>query len=483
VNIMPKGDSFADPMPTADELLSLEEGLLARCLAKPDAIAEVSAKIAPNDLQSDFHRSVLGALVDLHDQGRTPSIEALVARFGDEEIAPNVTPRRYFMRLLNGAVLNFYQPLSDLIEVVKDCAARRTFSDIGTALSLQASNGGNNLVDVGGVAVERLDDVLASLRSGKRRAYDAAGAATLALEHLDSKAAPYPTTGLQDLDKVTGGIPLGQSMILAARPGMGKSAAASSIALRAAMRGHSVLFFSLEMTGVQLGARLLTDLAWSYDDPILYEDILQRRTLALDERKRRRLAEAHSRLRGLPLTIEEQRGLTFGEIAARSRKHAQSLERHGRKLEVVVIDHMLLVRPTQRYAGNRVREVAEISDGIATLAKDLHVAILALCQLNRGVEGRENKRPGLADLKDSGAIEEDASVVTFLYRPAYYLEQQRFDEPEAEQSRIDALAACRNSLEFIVAKNRNGRQCTVDAYVDIGANAVRNAEVARGKAR
>jgi replicative DNA helicase len=226
---------------------------------------------------------------------------------------------------------------------------------------------------------------------------------------------------------------------------------------------------------------MLTDLAWSYDDPIQYEDILQRRRETFDDRKRRRLAEARDRLRDLPLTIEEQRGLTFGEIAARARKHASALDRHGRKLDLVIIDHMLLVRPSHRYSGNRVREVAEISDGIATLAKDMGTSVLALCQLNRGVEGRENKRPSLADLRDSGAIEEDASLVMFLYRPAYYLEHQRQDNPEAEASRVATLEACRNSLEFIVAKNRNGRMCTVDAFVDIGANAVRNAEVGRGR--
>jgi replicative DNA helicase len=481
MNVMPHGDAFADPMPTADDMLSVEEGLIAACLAKPERILEVSAKISPLDLQNDFHRAVLAALIDLHDEGRNPSVEALVARFGDDEIAPGLTPRQYLMRLFSGALANFYRPLSDIIEVVKDNSARRGIADIGHALAAQAANGASNLLDVGGLAVERLDDVLASLRTGQRRAYDASGAAMLALEHLDSTDAPYPTTGLADLDKVTGGLPLGQSMVLAARPGMGKSAAASTIALRAAMKGHCVLFFSLEMTGEQLGARMLTDLAWTYDDPIFYEDILQRRTMALDERRRRRLAEAHNRLRGLPLTIEEQRGLTFSEIAARARKHAAMLDRQGRKLEVIVIDHMLLVKPSQRYAGNRVREVAETSDGIATLAKNMGVAVLALCQLNRGVEGRENKRPGLADLKDSGAIEEDASVVSFLYRPAYYLEHQRFDDAESERARLEALDACRHSLEIIVAKNRNGRQCTVDAFVDIGANAVRSAEVKRGR--
>lgn len=483
MNLLPKGDAFAGLTTDAVDLQTAERNLISLCVAHPDRIGEVAVKLVPEDLEDNFHKAVLATLFDLYEQGRNPSIEALVARFGDDEIEPGLTPRRYFNFLFNNALNAFFQPLPDLIEVIRDSAVRRTFSEIGTSLSLQAMNGSTNLLDAGGLAVERLDDVLASLRAGKRRTYDAQGAASLALAHLDSQDAPYPPTGILDLDRVTGGLPTKQSAILAARPGMGKSAAASSIAVKSAMKGHSVLFFSLEMTGEQLGARILTDLAWTHDEPIQYEDILQRRTHAFDDRRRRRLKEAHDRLRDLPLSIEEQRGLTFAEIAARARKHASALERHGRKLDVLIIDHMLLVRPSHRYAGNRVREVAEISDGIATLAKEMDTSVLALCQLNRGVEGRENKRPSLADLKDSGAIEEDASLVMFLYRPAYYLEHQRFDDAESEQARVAALEACRHNLEFIVAKNRNGRICTVDAYVDIGANAVRNAEVGRGRAR
>src|SRR4029079_693099 len=112
------------------------------------------------------------------------------------------------------------------------------------------------------------------------------------------------------------------------------------------------------------------------------------------------------------------------------------------------------------------------SDGLATLAKDLDVAVVALSQLNRGVEGRDNKRPGLSDLRDSGAIEQDASLVIFAYRAAYYLET-RVDDPAENTAREAALQRVKNKIEFIIAKNRNGRVGTVDAFCDIGANAIR----------
>ena len=136
---------------------------------------------------------------------------------------------------------------------------------------------------------------------------------------------------------------------------------------------------------------------------------------------------------------------------------------------------MMLVRSTDRYSGNRVREIGEISEGLNELAQELDVAMVALCQLNRQVEGRENKRPMLSDLRDSGEIEQNASLVMFLYRPAYYLARERSDDPEENEVIGSKLTQLRNKLEFIVDKNRNGRVGVVDAFVDIGANAVRNA--------
>jgi replicative DNA helicase len=216
---------------------------------------------------------------------------------------------------------------------------------------------------------------------------------------------------------------------------------------------------------------MLSDLSYTHDAPIYYEEILKRR---LAPGHRQRIERAAAAMDVLPIIAEEQRDLTLAEICSRSRKMANEFDRKGKKLSVIVVDHMGLVLPSSRYKGNRVNEVTEISNGLATLAKDLDCAVIALCQLNRGVEGRENKRPGMADLRDSGAIEQDASLLLFSYRPAYYL-RDRLDDPSAEHARQMALSACRNKLEIIVAKQRNGKLATIDCFVDIGANAIRNA--------
>ena len=324
----------------------------------------------------------------------------MLAMLGDSELEPGYTTKTYLCELVGDNLLDGagLMPLSDAVEVVRDASQRNTLAIIGHALAARATSQTSPVGDIAGEAVQALDDVLSSLRAGARLSYDAEGAALTALAHLDSSERQYPTTGLADLDAATGGWPLGQLSIWAGRPGMGKSACASSAVLRAGKAGFGVGFFSLEMQGEQLGARLLTDLAFTGASPIYYEDILNRR---IDEQQRRRLNRAAEALDGLPIRIEEQRGLNLAEIQSRARKMANTFARDGQKLSVLFIDHMGLVRASSRYAGNRVNEVSEISDGLATLAKDLDVAVVALSQLNRGVEGRDNKRPGLSDLRDS----------------------------------------------------------------------------------
>jgi replicative DNA helicase len=474
MNPMPQPSEFAIASPAFPApVIETEQALLGLLLNRPDLAPEILSKIEPGDIVEPLHFQILEGLCAIVAEEKSISIPGLIARIGsDEELAAGLTVNAYIARLGREGLSHFATPPKALLEVLREARIRRELHVIGETIIRASATGSVSVPDLASDAVSRLDDIVALTRPGKRRSFSGAQAATLALEHLKGGEGSYPTCGLVDLDAMIGGWPRGQLSIVAGRPGMGKSAAATSLVLGAAKKSLACQFFSLEMTGEQLGARLLTDLAYTAQRPIFYEDIVKRN---VDGRDLLRLQEAQTRLEGLPLRVEEQRGLTLAEIAARARKHAAELDRNGEKLELVVVDHMLLIRASSRYAGNRVREVAEISDGLATLAKELNVSVVALCQLNRGVEGRDNKRPGLADLRDSGAIEEDASVVCFVYRPAYYLENTRFDNQEEETKRIEKLEKCRNTLEFVVAKNRNGRTGVVRAFVDIGANAIRNA--------
>jgi replicative DNA helicase len=453
-----------------------EQALIGHCMIKPHEIGEIAAALDINAVSEPFHKRALEILFELHASGRTPSLESLIAVTGNDELAPMVTVRDYMRRIMSEAIIGGSAPWRDAVEVIHDGNSREELLAIGSLLSAASSTAKVAIPDIVSNAVARLDDV-AARATGKCNTYDAQEAADMALAHLDSEGGRWPTTGLDDLDRMLGGWPIGQLSILAARPSMGKSAAATSAVLSAVRKGHATMFFSLEMVGIQIGARILTDLAYTTPNPVQYEDIIksgERGRATIGDMGRRRINAARELLAKLPIKIDEQRGLSMADIVARSRKHANELARYGEKLELIVVDHIGLVKPSSRYAGNRVREVAEISDGLATLAKDLDCAVVGLCQLNRAVEGRENRRPTLSDLRDSGAIEEDAATVTFLYRHAYYLERLREDDTEKEKVRQELLTACQHDIEYSVAKNRNGRCGLVDAWVDIGANAIRD---------
>ncbi|MCH9753258.1 MAG: hypothetical protein K0U61_13675 [Alphaproteobacteria bacterium] len=454
------------------EILAAEQNLLTRCLLEPEIIAELEGIVDVADIDEPLHRSILETIYNLRSQGRTPSLESVVGCLGNVAITDRCTLRQY---LGNIAMKNpQVTPWRDTAETVREMSMRRQASAIGSSLMLAATAAAD--LDVAlARAIDETQDLRARSQMARVKNYGAGAAADMALEHMAKNGPGNPTTGLIEFDKILGGWPRSEMSVVAARPGMGKSAVATSAVLRAARAGYRTLFFSLEMHGIQLGARMMTDLAYTRQSPILYEDILHRN---VDERAAGRLVKAREILDGLPIDFEEQSGLSAQEISVRALRAAQRAQRRGQPIDVIVIDHMMKVGSSGRYAGNRVRELAEISGTFATLAKDLGVSVVALAQLNRGVEGRDNKRPGLADIRESGSIEEDASSVTFVYRPAYYLSKTRYDDAEKERLRLEQLERQKHTLELLVAKNRNGREGLVTAFVDIGANAIRNASYA-----
>lgn len=473
MNMHPTSKDFkAQPAPND---LFIEQAILHAVLVDHERLPEFAALVVPSEFTHPIHALVAQHMIDLRESGQEPSTMSLLALVGDEELEPGLPARKYIGHLVRGPssggeLMRLATSWRDTVAAWRDHIGRRKLASIGTQLQL-GSESMSDMHRLASESVDQLDEIMAGYRTGKLRQYDAEGAADIALAHLDSDTPSYPPTGLTDLTQMIGGWPRGQLTVIAGRPGMGKSAIATSILLKAAKAGHASAFFSLEMVGEQLGARLLTDLAYTASSPIYYEDLLHRR---LDDRQKKRLREQRDKLRGLPLVNVEQRGLTISEIASRARRIANDFDRQGRKLEIICVDHLSIVKASQRYAGNRVREVAEISDGLATLASDLNVAVVSLCQLNRGVEGRENKRPSLSDLRDSGAIEEDSSLVMFAYRPAYYLERTEHKDNTLERERLEALEKYRHTLELSVAKNRNGRVGTVQVHCDIGANAIRD---------
>ncbi len=268
-------------------------------------------------------------------------------------------------------------------------------------------------------------------------------------------------TGVIDLDRRLGGLNPTDLIILAGRPGMGKTALAVSMAVGAARQGKRAAIFSLEMSGQQLAGRIVSAHAGVSGD--------KARRGELSPAEFARLAEAEAEIRDLPIAIDDTPAVTVQAIRNRARRR----KRKG-GLDLVVVDYIGLASP-ENGSAQMVHQIAEITKGLKALAKELDVPVLALSQLSRAVEQREDKRPMLADLRDSGAIEQDADDVLFVFRDQYYLERaepvRRADESDQKYGeRVtawnDRMAECRGMAEVIIAKNRHGPLGTVRLAFD-----------------
>jgi replicative DNA helicase len=252
-------------------------------------------------------------------------------------------------------------------------------------------------------------------------------------------------TGLIDLDELLGGLQPTDLVILAGRPGMGKTAGAINIARNAAHNGTPVGFFSLEMSPEQLALRILGEMASVSPD--------KARRGKLDADALDTLSTAAPDVGDLPIFIDATGGISIAQLSTRARRM-----RRKQKVGLIVVDYLQLMQAGARRSDNRVQDITAITNGLKALAKELGIPILALSQLSRAVESRDNKRPQLADLRESGSIEQDADVVMFLYREEYYLER---DKPELSDASAYAdwnekFMKCNGKAEIIVAKQRQG---------------------------
>ena len=243
-------------------------------------------------------------------------------------------------------------------------------------------------------------------------------------------------TGWYDLDKITAGLHENELVILAARPGMGKTAFALNLATYVTTHtDKTVAIFNLEMGAEQLANRIISSLGQIEGYKL--------RTGKMLNNDWKRFDQAVSQLSDAKLYIDDTPGITIGEIRAKCRRLSSSTD----GLDLVIIDYLQLISGGKNYGANRQQEVADISRSLKTLAMELHIPVIALAQLSRSVEGREDKRPMLSDLRESGSIEQDADLVGFLYRDDYYTKEAKNDPTSIS--------------EFIIAKHRNGPQATI----------------------
>lgn len=343
----------------------------------------------------------------------------------------------------------------DMARLLRDLAARRSLISLAEELSEQALS--SPLDTSADTLIEKAETSLAALaeRGVQTRQVSLTDALIDAVEVI---AAAYKrdsglvgvSTGLTDLDARLGGLVPSELVILAGRPSMGKSALAGNIAMSAAAAGTPVGFFTVEMSAQQIALRLLGEHGG------VSSHRLRRGEFSSEEFDR--VVDSAKELQVAKMRFDETGGISIAQVAARARRWKRQ---HG--IGLLVIDYLQLMSGLRRRDGGRVQEVTEITTGLKALAKELEIPILALSQLSRQVENREDKRPQLSDLRESGSIEQDADVVIFIYREEYYM-QRTEPKPDTVQHYEwqEAFRKAHGKAEVIIGKQRHGPTGTVE---------------------
>lgn len=458
--------------------LQLEQEVLGSVLIANSAFDVIERVVSAGDFYEPLHAQLFEAFASVRDAHGLITVPLVIASMGGDAsgtVVDGMTIGQYIARLAAAAAIP--RNVQAYAKQIREFSNRRKILAMAEtmAFGVQANQ---SAAHIAGVGIELLDEIAAQASAGSTPQVSLLEANDKSLQRMQygmqnpGKLAGI-SWGLAGLDNKTGGLKRGEMFVLAGRPGMGKTALALCVARATAAAGEPTFFASLEMGDVSLSDRNLADVAFERHRPIPYYDIANG---TLNDAQARRIIEAARLQREWPLQIDPAPGLTVSQIAARARRHKQTLERQGLRLGPVIVDHMHIVRPSNRYSGARVNEVGEISAALKGLAKELDVPVIALAQLSRQVENRDDKRPTMADLRDSGTIEQDADAIIFVYREAYYLERSTGATPEQEAARVDRLIDAKDQLEAIVAKQRNGPTGAVHLFCDIACNAVRDQE-------
>ena len=466
------------PAPPAN--IEAEQALLGGILVSGDVPFAVTSILDADHFSEPLHQRIYRTAIDMARTGRRPTVvtirDYLPAEAGAGEA---IDVKAYVARLAAEAVS--FADMADFARSIVDQAMRRGLSAIGADLQAAAV-----LADVASPPAAIIADAEARLfalaRDGQRQHQRSRFAGLLAedivagLESAEPQSPPI-STGFADLDRLIGGYRRGNLIILAGRPGMGKTTLATSSALAVAGRGHPVLFFSLDMPGQELAARMMTDLAYRNSMPIAYEAVLNQARFDPDDMDL--LRDAARRLKRTPIVVDQRKGLSVGEIVISARRWADRQAKDGKRPGLMICDHLGKIRTDHRE--RRDLELGDITNAMVDLAGELDVPVLVLCQLNRQVEAREGhrRRPQLSDLRESGRIEEDAAVVIGAFREAYYLAKAKEEDPDKEQTRVDRLNDIKFDLEAVVLKNRHGAEGTARLWMHAPSGAVRDREWSR----
>jgi replicative DNA helicase len=467
-----RGPQSGDPIPAhVPANIEAEQALLGALLYDNAAYERLSDLLQGRHFFEPFHQRLYSAIEDHIRKGQLAEPIVLMERFKRDPAFEDLGGLRYLADLVDRAPPAANAP--EYGRVVYDLALRRDLIRIGGEIAAAASGDGDRSARDHIESAEQQLYTLAETGTTSTGFVDFSdalrGAVTMAAEAYGRDGGLSGiSTGLMDLDKQLGGLHPSDLLILAGRPSMGKTALATNIAFniakayawepqpdgsRKTVNGGIVAFFSLEMSAEQLSMRILADASGVSSDRLRKGEI--------DASEFGRVRDAAIEIQEAPLYIDATGGLSISKLAARARRLKRQ---HG--LDLVVVDYLQLVTAGEgTRSEGRVQEVSQITMGLKSLAKELGVPVIALSQLSRQVEQREDKRPQLSDLRESGSIEQDADAVMFVYRESYYLSrtEPRTGTPEhlAWQEELDQI---NNLAEVIIGKQRHGPIGTVKLH-------------------
>lgn len=443
-----------------------EAALLGAMLQERTIIDPVADRVSSEDFAEALHGRIFDAIMKLHNEGKVASPITLKPLFEDDPSIAEVGGTSYLVRIMGSHGVEVIGA-KDFANDIRALAEKRRLLD-----KLRNAIGeGNKSETTPAELVSAVEEAIAGIgeRNDGAVQLSAADCVKRVLEGFNNRVTGV-SSGIDPIDAGLGAILPKQLVIVAGRPSMGKSAVASSYALGAALRGHGVMFVSLEMSAEELGERIASDLCFESQVQVPYSSIVDGRVTS---EQGRQIARAYDRLQHIPLHIADMASCSIGKLNAMVRRHSRRWAAQGKKLELVVVDYLQLMRP-DRNTENRTQEITQVSMGLKAIAKEHGVAVMALAQLSRSVEGRADKRPIMADLRESGQIEQDADAIMFLYRPEYYLQQA---EPAAHDVKHAAweseMEHQRGKIEFIIAKRRRGRTGTAEGHFYGAFQAVR----------
>ena len=419
--------------------IEAEQSVIGAAFISKSALQKVCEELDNTSFFNEAHGKIFDVLKELYQSGIAVDIMTVTDRLKSKKLLKEIGDVDYLLEIVNSVPtasnVDYY------INIVNEKAILRNLISTATSIVSEAYMGDATINETLDDAERKILGVVKNRKSGEfKPIQEALTNAQLNLEKLSESGGEITgiPSGFYDLDKVTTGFHENELIILAARPGMGKTAIVLNIVVNVALATKkNVAVFNLEMNAEQLAMRMISSAGQI--------DGYKIRTGKLEHSDWKRVNEAISQLAETNIKIDDTPGITIGEIRAKCRRLAAT----EKGLSLIVIDYLQLVSTTSKYAGNRQQEVAEISRALKTLALELKVPIIACAQLSRAVEGREDKRPLMSDLRESGSIEQDADIVAFLYRDDYYNKEARMDDNNSV-------------VEFIIGKNRNGQTKTVE---------------------